>query len=363
MNVQPSNFQANSLEHYWMPFTSNRDFKADPRLVVKSEGVFIWDHKGGKIIDGSSGLFCVAAGHGRTEIADAVHSALMTNDYAAPFGLGPPDLVLARPEGLRDHAGADQPHLLRQFGFRGDRYRPEDLHGLSPRQWRRPARALRVARARLSRRQYRRHFAVGHGQEPRDLLRRHAQRCVHAPHLVAGKPLRARSAGRGRGTRERSAAFRRDVWRLDHSGLFRGADRRLDRRAGAAQGISRAPARDLRPARHPARVRRGDLRLRPARHPVRRPGLRRHARPHDHGQGPDQRLSAHGRLRGQGRHLRHADERRAGERHRVLPRLYLFRTSRGLRGGARDPGDLPVGRSVRARGVLERLFPRRHVRP
>ena len=90
MNVQPSNFQANSLEHYWMPFTANRDFKADPRLVVKSEGVFIWDHKGGKIIDGSSGLFCVAAGHGRTEIADAVHSALMTNDYAAPFGLGHP---------------------------------------------------------------------------------------------------------------------------------------------------------------------------------------------------------------------------------------------------------------------------------
>ncbi len=85
-----SHFAANSLEHHWMPFTSNRDFKADPRLVVKSEGVYIWDHKGGKIIDGSSGLFCVAAGHGRKEIADAVHSALMTNDYTAPFGLAHP---------------------------------------------------------------------------------------------------------------------------------------------------------------------------------------------------------------------------------------------------------------------------------
>jgi beta-alanine--pyruvate transaminase len=90
MSGQVSQFAANSLEHHWMPFTANRDFKEDPRLVVKSEGVYIWDHKGGKIVDGSSGLFCVAAGHGRTEIADAVHQALMTNDYSAPFGLGHP---------------------------------------------------------------------------------------------------------------------------------------------------------------------------------------------------------------------------------------------------------------------------------
>jgi len=90
MNIQASSFQANSLENYWMPFTANREFKADPRLVVKSEGVYCWDHKGGQIIDGSSGLFCVAAGHGRREIADAVHAALMTNDYSAPFGLGHP---------------------------------------------------------------------------------------------------------------------------------------------------------------------------------------------------------------------------------------------------------------------------------
>jgi beta-alanine--pyruvate transaminase len=90
MSGQPSHFAANSLEHHWMPFTANRDFKEDPRLVVKSQGCHIWDHKGGKILDGSSGLFCVAAGHGRQEIADAVHSALMTNDYSAPFGLGHP---------------------------------------------------------------------------------------------------------------------------------------------------------------------------------------------------------------------------------------------------------------------------------
>ena len=81
---------SNSLEQHWMPFTANRDFKNDPRLVVRSEGVYLWDHKGGRLIDGSSGLFCVAAGHGRPEIAEAVHAQLVSNDYTAPFQLGHP---------------------------------------------------------------------------------------------------------------------------------------------------------------------------------------------------------------------------------------------------------------------------------
>ncbi len=90
MNAPLTSFTPNSLEAHWMPFTANKAFKADPRLVVKSEGVYGWDHKGGQVIDGSSGLFCVPAGHGRKLIADAVHEALMTNDYVAPFGLGHP---------------------------------------------------------------------------------------------------------------------------------------------------------------------------------------------------------------------------------------------------------------------------------
>ena len=78
----------NSLEEQWMPFTPNREFKSEPRLVVKSEGVYMWNHKGGKVLDGASGLFCVPAGHGRKAIADAVHQQLLNNDYMAPFNLG-----------------------------------------------------------------------------------------------------------------------------------------------------------------------------------------------------------------------------------------------------------------------------------
>ena len=81
---------ANSLEEHWMPFTANREFKEAPRLVERSSGIHLFDHRGGKVLDGSSGLFCVPAGHGRSEIADAVHEQLLRNDYVAPFNLGHP---------------------------------------------------------------------------------------------------------------------------------------------------------------------------------------------------------------------------------------------------------------------------------
>jgi beta-alanine--pyruvate transaminase len=83
-------YQANSLEEQWMPFTGNRDFKASPRLVVKTEGCYLWNHEGGRVLDGSSSLFNVACGHGRKEIAEAVSQQLHECDYSAPFQLGHP---------------------------------------------------------------------------------------------------------------------------------------------------------------------------------------------------------------------------------------------------------------------------------
>ena len=78
-------YQTNDLEQHWMPFTANREFKSDPRIIVGGNGVYFTDHKGGKIIDGSSGLFCCPLGHGRKEIAEAVYQQLLDNDYASPF--------------------------------------------------------------------------------------------------------------------------------------------------------------------------------------------------------------------------------------------------------------------------------------
>ena len=79
-----------SLDEYWMPFTPNREFKADPKMIVRAEGMFFWNDRGEKLIDASSGLFCCAAGHGRREIAEAVGRQLSELDFTAPFLRGHP---------------------------------------------------------------------------------------------------------------------------------------------------------------------------------------------------------------------------------------------------------------------------------
>ena len=78
----------NSLNEHWMPFTSNKDFKANPRLITEAKGVYLKNHHGKTMIDGSSGLFCNPLGHGRKEITEAVTKQLDTLDYAQPFQQG-----------------------------------------------------------------------------------------------------------------------------------------------------------------------------------------------------------------------------------------------------------------------------------
>ena len=75
------------LYNFWMPFTANKDFKQNPRIVTKAEGNYFFSIDGRKIIDASSGLFCVALGHCRPEIADAVAKQMTTLDYTSPFQL------------------------------------------------------------------------------------------------------------------------------------------------------------------------------------------------------------------------------------------------------------------------------------
>ena len=68
----------NSLNEHWMPFTSNKDFKANPRLITEAKGVYLKTHHGKTQIDASSGLFCNPLGHGRKEITEAVTKQLET---------------------------------------------------------------------------------------------------------------------------------------------------------------------------------------------------------------------------------------------------------------------------------------------
>jgi beta-alanine--pyruvate transaminase len=78
------------LAAYWMPFTANRQFKADPRLFVSAEGMYYTMEDGSRVMDGTSGLWCVNAGHARPEIAAAVQRQLLTLDYAPSFQLSHP---------------------------------------------------------------------------------------------------------------------------------------------------------------------------------------------------------------------------------------------------------------------------------
>lgn len=78
------------LDALWMPFTANRQYKAAPRLLASASGMYYTTHDGRRILDGCAGLWCVAAGHCRPEIAQAVARAAATLDYAPPFQMGHP---------------------------------------------------------------------------------------------------------------------------------------------------------------------------------------------------------------------------------------------------------------------------------
>jgi beta-alanine--pyruvate transaminase len=78
------------LEAHWMPYTGNRQFKNDPRMIVAAEGVHLIDDKGRRVLDGLSGLWCTAAGHNRREITEAVHKQMHTLDYSPAFQFGHP---------------------------------------------------------------------------------------------------------------------------------------------------------------------------------------------------------------------------------------------------------------------------------
>jgi beta-alanine--pyruvate transaminase len=74
-----------NLERHWLPFTNNREFKREPRLFVRAEGMHYYTPSGRKVLDASSGLFTSAAGHCRPEIAAAVAKQLETLDFTPSF--------------------------------------------------------------------------------------------------------------------------------------------------------------------------------------------------------------------------------------------------------------------------------------
>ena len=97
------------LDAHWMPYTSNRNFKRDPRIIVGADNNFLIDESGRRIFDSLSGLWTCGAGHNRKEIQEAVAKQLGTLDYSPAFLYGHPlsfqlaeKVIELTPQGL-DH--------------------------------------------------------------------------------------------------------------------------------------------------------------------------------------------------------------------------------------------------------------------
>lgn len=103
-NVMKTDFD---LSAYWMPYTGNRQFKQDPRIITGADGVWFTDSNGRKVLDGHSGLWTSGLGHARPEITKAVSEQVATLDFCPPFQFGHPKafelatkIASLMPEGL-----------------------------------------------------------------------------------------------------------------------------------------------------------------------------------------------------------------------------------------------------------------------
>ncbi|MBX8492610.1 aspartate aminotransferase family protein [Pseudomonas cichorii] len=108
-NPQTLEWQALSSEHHLAPFSDYKQLKdKGPRIITRAEGVYLWDSEGNRILDGMSGLWCVAIGYGREELVEAASKQMRELPYYNLFfqTAHPPALELAKaiseitPEGM-----------------------------------------------------------------------------------------------------------------------------------------------------------------------------------------------------------------------------------------------------------------------
>ena len=108
-NPQTGKWQAMSRDHHLAPFSDYKQLhEKGPRIITQAKGVYIWDSEGHKILEGMAGLWCVAIGYGRQELADAASKQMMDLAFYNTFfqTATPPALELAKaiaeiaPEGM-----------------------------------------------------------------------------------------------------------------------------------------------------------------------------------------------------------------------------------------------------------------------
>ena len=80
----------NDLQAFWMPFTANRAFKARPRMIARAKDMYYYTPEGRPVMDGTAGLWCSNAGHGREPIVQAIQKTAAELDFSPTFQYGHP---------------------------------------------------------------------------------------------------------------------------------------------------------------------------------------------------------------------------------------------------------------------------------
>lgn len=85
-NPKTREWQAMSRDHHLAPFSDFKQLAENgPRIITKADGVYLWDSEGNKILDAMAGLWCVAIGYGRKELADAAAKQMQELPYYNMF--------------------------------------------------------------------------------------------------------------------------------------------------------------------------------------------------------------------------------------------------------------------------------------
>ncbi len=97
----------NDLDQLWMPFTANRRFKRDPKMIRSASGMYFTAENGDRLLDGLAGLWCVNAGHDCKPIVEAIRAQAGTLDFCSIFSVGHPKafelasrLAMLAPDGI-----------------------------------------------------------------------------------------------------------------------------------------------------------------------------------------------------------------------------------------------------------------------
>ena len=106
-----ANTAPNDLAAFWMPFTSNRDFKKNPRMIARAKDLYYYTPDNRAVLDATAGLWCCNAGHNRDEIADAIALQARTLDFAPSFQFGHP-MAFQLASRIADLAPGDLDHVF-----------------------------------------------------------------------------------------------------------------------------------------------------------------------------------------------------------------------------------------------------------